>query len=155
MNRSTASLRLCAAMHAKKNGDAQAHHRLIALPNICDHRGCLMFAQTQDHIPFPVERMFVLHSFADASSRGHHAHRAQHQFLVMLAGSCTVSVDMGDAVSEIILSSPELALYAPPMHWLTLDNFSSDAICLVLTSAHFDEADYIRDRAEFERLTHC
>jgi hypothetical protein len=33
--------------------------------------------------------------------------------------------------------------------WRDLDNFSSGAVCLVLSSKHYSEADYIRDYQEF------
>jgi hypothetical protein len=36
-------------------------------------------------------------------------------------------------------------LYIPAMVWREIDNFSSDAVCLALASAYFDEADYYRD----------
>jgi hypothetical protein len=38
------------------------------------------------------------------------------------------------------------------MVWMNLENFSSNAVALVLASQHFDEADYFRDRAEFLRV---
>jgi hypothetical protein len=36
-----------------------------------------------------------------------------------------------------------------PMIWHELDNFSSGAICLVLASRTYNEADYIRDHGRF------
>jgi hypothetical protein len=36
-----------------------------------------------------------------------------------------------------------------PMVWRVIDDFSSGAVCLVLASTLFDEADYIRDHATF------
>jgi hypothetical protein len=39
------------------------------------------------------------------------------------------------------------------MLWLELEDFSADAVCMVLTSDLYSEADYIRDRGEFLRLT--
>ena len=38
------------------------------------------------------------------------------------------------------------------MVWRELKNFSSGSVCLVLASAPFDEADYLRDFDEFVRL---
>ena len=70
----------------------------------------------------------------------------------MLAGSSTVIVDDGSARAKVILNQPDLALYAPPMLWLELNDFSAGAICMVLTSDLYSESDYIRDRVEFLRL---
>jgi hypothetical protein len=39
------------------------------------------------------------------------------------------------------------------MLWLELEEFSAGAICMVLASDIYQESDYIRDRAEFLRLT--
>ena len=123
--------------------------RLIELPERIDARGALTFAQQGDHIPFTVKRFFALHGVVEGASRGGHAHREQHQFLVMLSGQATVTVDDGVGRTPILLDRPNLALYAPPMLWLELDGFSAGAICMVLTSDVYEETDYVRDRAEF------
>jgi hypothetical protein len=128
-------------------------YALVELPQRNDARGGLLFGQSPDHIPFPIKRFFVLHAPAPGASRGGHAHRAQHQFLVMLAGSATVTVDDGATGTPILLDRPNLGLHVPPMLWLDLDGFSPDALCMVLTSGVYAESDYIRDRAEFLKLT--
>jgi UDP-2-acetamido-3-amino-2,3-dideoxy-glucuronate N-acetyltransferase len=128
-------------------------YALVELPERNDPRGSLLFGQVPDQIPFPVQRFFVLHGVAPGMHRGGHAHRAQHQFLVMLAGSVTVTVDDGATRTPVLLDRPNLALHVPPMLWLDLDGFSADAVCMVLTSDVYSEADYIRDRAEFLKLT--
>ena len=128
-------------------------HQLIELPKRADSRGALTFAQQGEHIPFPVKRFFALYGVAAGASRGGHAHRAQHQFLVMLAGVATVTVDDGKTRTPVRLDRPNLALHVPPMLWLDLDSFSPDAVCMVLTSDVYAESDYIRDRAEFLKLT--
>jgi hypothetical protein len=128
-------------------------HRLIELPVRGDARGGLTFAQQGDHFPFPVKRFFALYGLPPGASRGGHAHRGQHQFLVMLAGAATITVDDGATRTPVMLDRPTLALHTPPMLWLELDGFSDGAICMVLASDVYDEADYIRDRAEFLKLT--
>jgi hypothetical protein len=128
-------------------------YRLIELPERADPRGALTFGQHGDHIPFPVKRFFALYGVAPGATRGGHAHRAQHQLLVMLAGAATITVDDGKTRTPVRLDRPNLALHAPPMLWLDLDSFSPGAVCLVLTSDVYAEADYIRDRAEFLQLT--
>lgn len=125
---------------------------MIELPERADARGALTFAQQGDHIPFAVKRFFAIHGVAEGASRGGHAHRAQHQFLVMLSGKASVTVDDGAARTVEMLDRPNLALHAPPMLWLELGGFSAGAVCMVLTSDIYSESDYIRDRAEFLRL---
>jgi dTDP-4-dehydrorhamnose 3,5-epimerase-like enzyme len=128
-------------------------YRLFELPERADSRGALTFAQQGDHIPFSVKRFFALYGVPPGSSRGGHAHRAQHQFLIMLVGGATITVDDGETKSSVRLDRPSLALHAPPMLWLELDDFSDAAVCMVLTSDVYSESDYIRDRVEFLKLT--
>jgi UDP-2-acetamido-3-amino-2,3-dideoxy-glucuronate N-acetyltransferase len=127
-------------------------HRLVSLPDIGDEHGFILVAQAHAQVPFDIKRLFVLHRVAEGATRGFHAHRAQHQLLIMLAGRCRIVVDDGTDRTEVALDRPSLALHAPPMLWLELDDFSNGAICAVLTSGDYDPADYIRDRAEFDLL---
>lgn len=113
----------------------------------------LLVAQAHAAVPFDIKRLFVLYALPEGARRGYHAHREQHQFVVMLAGACEVVVDNGDTRETVLLARPSTALYAPPMLWLELGSFTPGAVCAVLTSGEYDEADYIRDRAEFEALT--
>lgn len=71
---------------------------------------------------------------------------------MMLSGACDVDVDDGRRKVSVALSSPAMGLYVPAMHWIDLHNFTPHAVCMVLASDVYDEADYIRERAEFDRL---
>jgi hypothetical protein len=127
-------------------------HKVIALPLRRDDRGSLGFAQEGDQIPFSVKRVFYLYDIPPDGSRAGHAHRAQHQYLMMLSGKCRVKIDDGMGRAEVLLDSPQVALYVPPLIWLDIDGFTAGAICLVLASDVYDERDYVRDYAEFKRL---
>ena len=128
-------------------------HELVDLPLRSDKRGRLGFAQQGGHIPFPVKRVFYIYDIPRGASRAGHAHRTQHQFLIMLAGSCEVEVDDGTDRNRVELNSPQVALYAPPLVWLDLSGFADGSVCLVLASDLYDERDYLRDYEEFRRLT--
>jgi len=127
-------------------------HRLIDLPDIGDEDGYVLVAQAEAQVPFDIRRLFVLHRLPEGAVRGHHAHRAQHQFLIMLAGRCEAVIDDGARRTTLSLDDPTRALYLPPMLWLELGGFTSGSVCAVLTSGDYDPADYVRDRAEFEAL---
>ena len=127
-------------------------HLLIDLPGNTDARGKLAFAQQGDQIPFPVRRIFMLYAIPEASRRGGHAHRAQHQLLIMTGGACTVTVSDGVSEDEIRLDRADRALYVPPLRWIELGDFIAGSVCVVLASGLYDEGDYIRDVAEFHRL---
>lgn len=137
----------------KRAGSAEREWRLITLPQRGDSRGMLGFAQEGREIPFHVKRLFYLYAVPPGASRGSHAHREQHQLVMMLSGSCEILLDDGTARHTLVLGSRSEALYVPPLVWLELSGFSgAGSVCAVLTSGLFDERDYIRDYAEFQSI---
>ena len=123
--------------------------QLITLPIRHDPKGNLTFIEQNVHVPFTIQRVFYIYDVPTEESRGAHAHRALHQFLVCLSGSFDVIVDDGSKRGVIHLNRPWKGLYVPPMIWAGEVNFDSNALCLVLASAPYDEADYYRDYEEF------
>lgn len=124
----------------------------IRLQKIVDPRGALAIAELGRHLPFEAKRLFAIYDVPPGSLRGGHAHRAQEQFIIMIAGACTVVVDDGKTRTEQVLGAPSEALYVPPGIWIELKDFSVAAACVVLASDLYDEADYIRDYREFLTL---
>jgi hypothetical protein len=120
----------------------------IDLPHFADARGILTSLEV---VPFDVANVFFLHSVV--SERGGHAHRKTGQLLVAVAGSFSVHVSDGNDSIEYEFLDPSQALYVPPMHWLRLRDFTKSAVCLVLTDAPHDHADYVRDWDEFVALS--
>ena len=66
-----------------------------------------------------------------------------------MSGSFEVVLDDGFKKQKVMLNKPNKGLLIPTKLWRELENFSSGAVCLVLASGVFDEADYIRDYEEF------
>ncbi|MEW6206696.1 MAG: WxcM-like domain-containing protein [Chloroflexota bacterium] len=123
--------------------------RLIRLPRVVDLRGSLSFGEYDKHLPFAPKRYFVIFGVPSMEVRGEHAHRAQHQYLVCLQGSCAVVLDDGKKREEVLLNQPDLGLHIPPMIWATQYKFTQDAILLVLASDVYDAGDYIRSYDEY------
>lgn len=123
--------------------------RIIELPKITDPRGNLSFIEGGRHVPFDIKRVYYLYDVPGGSDRGSHAHKALHQFIVAMSGSFDVVLDDGIRKHRFHLNRSYYGLYVCPMMWRDLDNFSSGAVCMVLASAHYDEADYIRDYSQF------
>lgn len=119
--------------------------RIIELPKITDPRGNLSFIEGGQHIPFDIKRVYYLYDVPGGSDRGSHAHKNLHQFIVAMSGSFDVTLNDGAGEKTFHLNRSYYGLYVSPMMWRDLDNFSSGAVCMVLASAHYDEADYIRD----------
>jgi UDP-2-acetamido-3-amino-2,3-dideoxy-glucuronate N-acetyltransferase len=122
------------------------------LPRFDDQRGALTVADIRQHIPFAIERLFLVYDVPGTDVRGEHAHRELHQFLVCARGSCTVLADDGEHRQEYLLDSPDLGLYLPPMTWSVQHKHSRDAVLMVAASAPYDPADYIRDYDTFQQL---
>lgn len=112
----------------------------------------MTFIEGGHHVPFDVERVYYLYDVPGGAERGGHAHRDLHQAIIAVAGSFDVILDDGFDRKKFRLSRSYRALYVAPMVWRELKNFSSGSVCLVLASAPFDEADYLRDFDEFVRL---
>jgi hypothetical protein len=128
--------------------------RLIDLPKIPDPRGNLSFIEGDNHIPFAVRRTYWIYDVPGGERRGGHAYRTLHEFFVALSGSFDVVLDNGRGARQtVVLTRSYVGLHVPPMTWRHLENFSTNAVCLILASEHYDEADYLRDRDEFLALT--
>jgi dTDP-4-dehydrorhamnose 3,5-epimerase-like enzyme len=118
---------------------------VVSLPKVTDPRGNLTFIEENRHIPFDIKRVFYLYDVPTAESRGAHAHRTLHQFLICLSGSFDAAIDDGEFQATIHLNRPWKGLHIPPMIWSAEVNFDPGTVCLVLASELYDEADYIRD----------
>lgn len=125
---------------------------IISLPKISDNRGNLSVIEQNRHIPFAIQRVFYLYDIATGESRGGHAHKACHQFLIALNGSFDVLIDDGTTKKRVHLTEPNMGLHIPPRIWAEELNFSKGAICLVLASLPYDESDYIRSYSVFQTL---
>jgi hypothetical protein len=123
--------------------------RVVSLPKIRDLRGNLTFIEGGNHIPFDVKRVFYLYDVPTEESRGAHAHKELHQFLICLAGSFDVAIDDGEFQATIHLNRPWKGLLIPPGIWAAEINFDPGSVCLVLASGTYSEADYIRDRDQY------
>lgn len=129
--------------------------KIIDLPRITHPNGSLTFEQNAgDGLPFHIKRVYYLYDIPGDASRGGHAHRGNYSLIIAAAGSFVVSLSDGKQKQDFFLNRPYRGLLVPPGIWREIDNFSSGAICLVLTSENFAEEDYIRDFDEFKSLTH-
>ena len=125
---------------------------LHRLPQVDDLRGNLSFAEIGRQVPFEVKRYFLVYGVASKHIRGEHAHSDLEQFLVCVHGRCHVVADDGENRQEFVLDSPAVGLHVAPMVWATQYKYSDDAVLLVLASAWYDPASYIRDYARFLEL---
>lgn len=123
--------------------------RLIDIPSFSDPRGNLSFVEGNGHIPFDIARVYYLWDIPGGAIRGQHGHRELQQFVIAVCGSFDVVLDDGRETRTVRLSRADQGLYVSPMIWRDVTSFSDAAVCLVLASLGYDEADYFRDYGEF------
>jgi dTDP-4-dehydrorhamnose 3,5-epimerase-like enzyme len=123
--------------------------KLVDLPKISDPRGNLTFVECGRHIPFEIKRTYYLYDVPGGAERGGHAHKDLHQLIIAISGAFDIVLDDGREKKRYHLNRSYFGLYVCPMIWREMDNFSSGAVCLVLASNFYDEADYYRNYAEF------
>jgi dTDP-4-dehydrorhamnose 3,5-epimerase-like enzyme len=123
--------------------------KVIEIPKIVDPRGNLSFIEGGRHVPFEIRRVYYLYDVPGGEARGGHSHLELSQLLIAASGSFTVVLDDGHVRQKITLNRPDRGLHITPGIWRELEDFSSGAVCLVLASHPYDEADYIRDYDNF------
>lgn len=121
----------------------------IRLPQIHDPRGDLTFIEGGNHIPFHIARVYYLYNVPVDSERGGHAHRELEQIVFALSGSFRIKIDDGASKTEYWLRDPRKGLYISKLVWREMDAFSQGAVCMVLASHPYDEADYFRNYDDF------
>jgi len=122
---------------------------VIELPKITDRSGNITPIEAFKNIPFDIKRVFYSYDIPGGESRGAHAHKECHQFLIAASGSYEVLLDDGCNKRTVLLNRPFYGLHIPPGIWASEQGFSSGSICLVLASLPYQKEDYIRDYDEF------
>lgn len=122
--------------------------QLIQIPVIEDYRGNIGVVE-KDTVPFAIKRVYYLFDVPSSASRGGHAHKEQAALLIPLSGSFDVVLHDGKNRKTVTLNKPDKGLLIPKNTWRELENFSSGAVCMVISSGEFDESDYVRDFDEF------
>lgn len=119
--------------------------RLITLPKVEDPRGNLTFIEQNNHIPFEIKRVYWIYDVPGGETRGGHAFKKQKEIIIALSGSFDVLIDYGRKENKIFLNRSYVGLFVPNGIWRHIENFSTNAVVLVLSSTYYDKNDYIRD----------
>ena len=122
---------------------------VLGVTKISNRAGNISIVEGFKNIPFEPRRIFYIYDIPSGEKRGAHAHKLCHQFLIAASGSFEVSIDDGFNKGVVTLNRPFFGLHIPPGIWANELNFSSGAVCLVLASEKYNEADYIRNYHDF------
>ena len=126
--------------------------QIVQFPKFLDERGNLSVVESQKQVPFRFRRCYWIYDVPGGELRGSHAFKNQHEVIVALSGSFDAVIHDGKEEKRYSLSRSYYGLYLPPMHYRTLDNFSTNSLALVISSTTYEEDDYIWERDEFCRL---
>ncbi len=124
---------------------------VIDLPKVEDERGNLTFVGN-DQIPFDIKRVYWIYDVPGGQERGGHAFKEQRELIVSLSGSFDVVINDGSDESRFHLNRSYYGLYVPNLLWRHMENFSTNAVALVLSSTLYSADDYIRDFDYFQGL---
>lgn len=125
--------------------------RIIDLPKIGDKRGNLSLVEEFKQIPFKIERTYWIYDVPGGEKRGGHAYYENTEFIVALSGSFDVVLDDGKEKKVFSLNRSYYGLLVSKGWWRQMENFSTNALALVLASTPYTKGDYIYDYEEFKR----
>ena len=120
--------------------------KIIDFPKIQDPRGNLTFLQYPNQIPFEIKRTFWTYDVPAGGIRGGHAYHVQEEVIIALSGSFDVVITNPEGnVEKYSLKTSYCGLYLPPKTWRHIENFSTNALALHVSSSSFSKEDYITD----------
>jgi len=125
----------------------------IDIPKILDERGNLSFIEKGTGLPFDIKRVYWIYDVPGGEIRGGHAFKVQKEIIVALSGSFDVVLNDGITSTRYSFNRSYKGLYIPEMYWRHMENFSTNAVCLVLASTFYSDEDYVSDFETFISLT--
>lgn len=126
--------------------------KLINLPKICDPRGNLSVVENGGVLPFKIARAYWIYDVPGGEKRSGHAFKCQEEIIIALSGSFDIVLNDGKEERKYHMARSYYGLYIPNMMWRELDNFSTNAVTLVLSSTPYNPDDYIEDLDIFKEL---
>jgi len=127
--------------------------KLLNLPKIVDERGNLTFLQAPAQVPFEIQRVFWTYGVPGGETRGGHAYKTQQEIIIALSGSYDITIRNIDGSTETYhLNRSYYGLFVPQGTWRHMENFSTNALSLHLSSASYSKEDYIYDWEEFTQF---
>lgn len=127
--------------------------KLIKLAKHHHENGNLSVVESYNELPFEIRRIYYLYDVPGGVERGGHSHHQCYEFITAVSGSFDICIDDGQDSTTIHLNRSDTGLLVVPGIWRVLNNFSSGSVCLVIASEEFNEADYVREKEDFLRLT--
>ena len=122
---------------------------VLKLPQQPSRVGNIWFVESTIDLPFEIKRVFYIYDILSGEIRGVHAHKECQELIIAASGNFEIEMKDGLLSRKVTLNRPGSGLLIPAGIWVTVHEFSSGAICLVLTSEEYKEEDYIREYNSF------
>ncbi len=119
--------------------------KLLQFRSFAEPNGTLVPLTGGREIPFPIARVFYIHSVGEGITRGEHAHIECQQLLVCLHGACEVIFEDGMTKRSLTIDSPGKGVHIPAGIWTMQKYLKRDSVLVVFTDRQYDENDYIRE----------
>ena len=97
-------------------------------------------------LPSDIKRVFYIYGVPPNEQRAKHSHKKAWNALVCVAGACRIYVKNGQTEYYFELKEPNQCLILEPSDWHIMDQFSSDAVLLVMSNEYYDKGDYIFEK---------
>lgn len=97
-------------------------------------------------LPGDIKRAFYIYGVPNDQERARHGHFTATNALISVSGSCRVRVTHSGQEDTYILNSPSQALVLQPGDWHIMDQFTPDAVLLVMSNQYYDKNDYFFEK---------
>jgi len=110
-----------------------------------------LLAMQLSGLPFIPRRAFVVSGVPVGTTRGVHAHRVCHQYLVLVRGQVQIELSDGHESKMMNLSLCGSGVLIPAMNWGSQTYLAPNSEVIVFASHDYDSEDYIHDFRDFMR----
>ena len=111
--------------------------KFIELPKIQDPRGNLSFIEERNHFPFEIKSARWIYDLRNGKIPGEQNIKQHNEMIVALSGSLDVVVDDGNNKKSYSLNRSYYGLFIPSGITRQMQNFSTNSLILVLSSAEY------------------
>ena len=125
---------------------------VIKFKEFGDKRGQMVIVEGNESIPFEIKRVFYIYGTVPGVIRGQHANKESEFVLINVSGTSKVKITDGKESMVVDLDEPMKGIYIPKMMWKDMYDFSADSVLLVLSSAHYDAGEYIRNYENYIQM---
>ncbi len=95
-------------------------------------------------MPGTIKRVYYIYGTNHTPRAGHRYHNTWNA-LICLCGQCCVYVHDGEKETHFHFDKPNNCLVLEPRDWQKMEDFSEDAILLVLANEYYSLEDYLDD----------